>query len=467
MNVLAHELLSLGYEKIEPMDFYRDVFPEGELDEWREFPEQREEHKYCAILLEVSNSTETKQRVKVMRHTVTDDLDVIDEVQSSTNFCLMSPISYIGKKRDSRNARNLYALVVELDYLLEKNGVQIGLHSLIKQFTEDKNGKSILPKPTYLVASGTGLHLYYVFERPVPLFANVVQSFQKYKRTLTTKLWNKYVTTAYKKHEVQQESLFQGFRVVGTPTKKGDKVEAYRVGDKVTIEYMNEFVPKKDQIDVVYVSKLTLAEAKEKYPEWYQRRIVDKEEKKNWVCSEAVYEWWKERILTEAVVGHRYYCLMALVIYAIKCDIKYERLEADCFEVMEHFERMTVDDDNHFTVKDVMDALVCFEDKSLVTYPINSIANRSGLEIEKNKRNGRTQQKHIAMVNATRKLHRDVLGEDAYENNGRPNKDKQIERYMKAHPDVKSPTKIAAGAKVSRGTVYNYLERKKEKEAHG
>ena len=462
MNILANELYRLSYEQVQPMEFYRDVFPEGSLDDWREVPSERTEHKYCAILLEVSNNP-SKNKVKVKRHTVTDDLDVIDEAQYSENFCLMSPISYVGKTRDSGNARNLYALVVELDNLKVKQGVQIGLHSLIKQFTEDSSGKSILPRPTYLVASGTGLHLYYVFEKAIPLFPNVVKSFQKYKRTLTTKLWNKYVTTSYKKHEVQQESLFQGFRVVGTLTKKGDRVEAYRTGDKVTIEYMNQFVPVKDQIDVVYVSNLTLAEAKVKYPDWYERRIVNGEPKKNWVCNEAVYEWWKERILTEAVVGHRYYCLMMLVIYAIKCDISYERVEADCFEVMEHFEKMTVDEDNHFTVKDVMDALVCYQDKSLVTYPINSIANRSGLEIEKNKRNGRSQQKHIAMVNNMRKYKRDVLEEDEYKNNGRPRKDDVIKRYLKRHPDVTSPTKIAQACNVSRTTVYNYFKRQEDK----
>lgn len=462
MNVLGMELSKLGYEQLFAMDFYRDIFPDGELDIWRENPAEREEHKYCAILLEVGKGKE-----KVKRHTVTDDLDVIDLVQTSENFCLMSPISYIGKTRNSNHARNLYALVVELDNLRVKDGKQIGLYNLIKQFSEDGNGKAILPKPTYLVASGTGLHLYYVFENPVPLFPNVVKSFQAYKRILTTKLWNKYVTTSYKKHEVQQESLFQGFRVVGTLTKKGDRVEAFRIGEKVTIEYMNEFVPKKEQIDTVYVSKLTREEAKEKYPEWYERRVVKGEDKKHWVCNEALYEWWKNRILTEAAVGHRYYCLMALVIYAIKCDIPYERLEADCFEVMEQFEKMTVDEDNHFTEKDVMDALVCYEDKSLVTYPINSIMNRSGLEIEKSKRNGRPRHKHIAMVNATRKYKRDVLEEDEYQNNGRPTKDKKIERYLRLHPDVTSPTKIADGCGVSRGTVYNYFKRKKEKESYG
>lgn len=33
------------------------------------------------------------------------------------------------------------------------------------------------------------------------------------------------------------------------------------------------------QIDIAYESELTLAEAKEKYPEWYERRIVNKQKK--------------------------------------------------------------------------------------------------------------------------------------------------------------------------------------------
>ena len=71
------------------------------------------------------------------------------------------------------------------------------------------------------------------------------------------------------------------------------------------------------------------------------------------------------------------------------------------------------------------------------------------------------------MVNNTRKYRRDVLEEDEYQNSGRPTKDKKIERYLKRHPEITSPTKIAEACGVSRGTVYNYFARKKEKEAHG
>ena len=49
MNILANEL-SVSYEEVSPMDFYRDVFPEGELDEYRENPAEREVHRYTGQL---------------------------------------------------------------------------------------------------------------------------------------------------------------------------------------------------------------------------------------------------------------------------------------------------------------------------------------------------------------------------------------------------------------------------------
>ena len=49
------------------------------------------------------------------RYTVTDDLEVIDELVSGNDFCIMSPVSYVGKSRKSKNARHLYALVIDLD----------------------------------------------------------------------------------------------------------------------------------------------------------------------------------------------------------------------------------------------------------------------------------------------------------------------------------------------------------------
>jgi D-arabinose 1-dehydrogenase-like Zn-dependent alcohol dehydrogenase len=64
---------------------------------------------------------------------------------------------------------------------------------------------------------------------------------KRLKRELTEKIWNRH-TTSHKKEDIQQESIFQGFRMVGTITKNGDRATAHRVGDKVSLEYLNKFV---------------------------------------------------------------------------------------------------------------------------------------------------------------------------------------------------------------------------------
>ena len=448
MNVLATELYK-HYEQIQPMDFYREIFPEGELDEY----EAMTKGKYTAIALEITNQHRENGKQIIKRYSVTDDLDVIDGLLYSNNFCVMAPISYAGKNRNSSNARVMYALVVELDNLIVRKGKQEGLENLIDQFSEKVHW---IPKPTFLVASGTGIHLYYQFEKGVPLFPNVVKSLERYKRVLTEMIWNKNVTTSIGE-EIQQESIFQGFRMVGTITKLGDRVEAFRVGEPVTIEYMNSFLVSKDAgacIDVVYKSNLTKAQAKEKYPDWFERRIEKGEEKGIWICKRDLYEWWKRRITEEAVVGHRYYCLMALSIYAIKCDIPEDELEQDCFELMEVFEERTNNKNNHFTEKDVLDALQSFYDKGLITYPINSIQNRSGLKIEKNKRNYRRQELHLKLARATKTILKEA-GE--LETDGRPSKEQLVKDYLAANPEERNVSKISKALGVSRTTIYKYM----------
>lgn len=102
-------------------------------------------------------------------------------------------------------------------------------------------------------------------------------------------------------------------------------------------------------------------------------------------------------------------------IYAIKCgrNITEDELIQDAYSFLEQFDAMSVEDTNRFTEKDVMDALQAYYDKDLVTYPINSIVYRSGIQIEKISEI-LEKSDHIKIVNATRKFRRDVLGEDEY-----------------------------------------------------
>lgn len=441
-NILT-EYLHTYYDELEPREFYRELFREGELQEKGIY----EKGKYNGIIVEVTRDKLEDGRNKILRHIVTDDLDKIDEVVRRDNFCLMSPISYIGNRRNSDSGRALYALAIDLDGLRVKEDNPIGLKTLFHQI----ENLDRIPMPTYIVSSGTGLHLYYVFEKPIMLFPNVVKQLQKYKRELTRIVWQGYITSL--EDNVQYESLFQGFRVVGTITKKGERARAFKTGKRITMEYMNEFV--RDEFktsEFVYKSNLTLAQAKVKYPEWYEKRIVNKQPKGTWICKRAVYDWWKNRIINEAKTGHRYYCMMMLAVYARKSGIDREELEKDAFIFMEKFDKLPSSEDNPFTEKDVIDALQAYDDRYM-TYPINSISYLTDVPIEKNKRNYRKQIEHLKIARFVRD---EINGNKDWQNKeGRPSKEQIVKEYRENNPNARKCDCIRDTG-LSKMTVYKW-----------
>ena len=92
------EYLEKHCTEIEPKDFYRLVFPEGELEAEGEYTDG----KYNAIAVAVGEDT-SQNKPKAKRYTVTDELGKIDLLTASDDFCIMSPISYAGKSRKSEN----------------------------------------------------------------------------------------------------------------------------------------------------------------------------------------------------------------------------------------------------------------------------------------------------------------------------------------------------------------------------
>lgn len=438
MLVIA-DALSASYDEADYMDFYRDIFPVGSFEEKGLY----EDGKYNGIAVSIQKGSKRTRRI-----TVTDDLEAFDEMALTDDFCLMSPISYAGKSRKSVNARFMYALAIDLD------GVETlkQWHFFMEQV---ENGHKMLsfvwglPRPTYLVSSGTGMHIYYVFEKPVPMFRNIVEQLEVLKRRLTWQAWTQGASSLH--DNVQYESLFQGFRVVGTITKTGSRCRAFKVGDKVTVEYLNQFVPEEYRVkSIAYKSRLLLKDAKEKYPEWYQKRIVEGRPKQIWTCKKDLYDWWIRKLSAGAEQGHRYWCIMTLATYAKKCGVTKEVLENDAFGLIP---LMNTKGDA-FTEDDVLHALEAYDD-SYITYPIDTIVNRTGIKIKKNKRNGRKRDQHIKLLNATRVMKRDVLGEDEYKNNGRPTQEKAVREWRETHPGSKKADCIRETG-LSKPTVYKW-----------
>ena len=198
--LFAEQLNTEGFKSVNALDFYDSIFGE-DLEEHR-IPEDYQSGEYGAIAVErICYTANGKQLVKGRRTTVTrGNVELYDLIDSTDNFIMIAPISYAGRSRSNSNARFMYALVIEIDNIVADSGIRELVYSWNRQ-------NQPLPKPTYIVCSGTGVHLYYVFERPIPLFKNIFENLATAKRYWTRQFWNKYVTTAYRPHEIQYESI--------------------------------------------------------------------------------------------------------------------------------------------------------------------------------------------------------------------------------------------------------------------
>ena len=436
MRAFIADYLNRYFDELPPLDFYRSLFPIGELEERG----KQEQGKYNAIAVELLPAADTDQ-ANARRHIITDDLRRIEDLLKSDNFIIISPISYAGKSRVAANARFIYAIAIDLDGITEE-------HYLADLFFQMEN--EFLPQPTYTVFSGTGIHLYYQLEEPLPCFKNIVKQLAELKKALTKKIWNKYTTELYDRPQI--ESLFQGFRMVGGITKSGGRTRAFQTGEPVSIDYLNNFVEEKARLtEYRYKSRLTLAEAKKKYPEWYNDRIVEKKRRGVWTTKRDLFDWWVREIQSGAAVGHRYFCIMVLAIYAKKAGIDRQELERVAFELVKPFDRLTQEPNNRFTREDVLAALEMYND-NYITFPIDSIVNLTDIPIEKNKRNYRNQKTHLKIARATKLVLKEV-GEMNPE--GRPSKEAAVIEWRRQH-STGSKAECIAATGISKSTVYRH-----------
>ena len=304
----------------------------------------------------------------------------------------------------------------------------------------------------------------------MPLFYSIAYELQEYKRALTRLIWHDTIVDIKSAAEIQQEGIYQGFRMPGTITKHGDRARAFLTGEKVSMEYLNGFVSEAYRATkaekVKAPGKIRLVEAAEKYPEWYERRIVKGETRGTWAVNRNLYEWWKRKVLDGATVGHRYYCMMMLAIYARKCSyydekknpnpVSREELEKDCFDLLDYMEGLTVSEDNHFGTDDILDALEAYEDR-WITYPRNAIEYRTAINIPHNKRNNQSQKDHLEEARAIRDIRARRNGERWDAHCGRKSKAAEVQQWRRENPEGRKVDCVKALG-LSKPTVYKHWD---------
>src|SRR5699024_3008104 len=115
-------------------------------------------------------------------------------------------------------------------------------------------------------------------------------------------------------------------------------------------------------------------------------------------------------------------------IYGVKCGISKKEVKKDLYELFEVVRK--VKHSHELTEYDIESALEVY-DPSYHNFPIDVIVEKTGIHIEKNRRNYRTQEQHLKIARATR----DVIHDNWRKGNGRPSKEKLVIDYIKDNPN--------------------------------
>ena len=359
------------------------------------------------------------------------------------DFAIINGITYFGRKNESIHASKMYAMIFDLDNVTSREITNIYVQS-----------EWNFPMPNIIACSGHGIHLYYLFENPISLYPNTKVYLKELKYALTKSIWNKYTS---QEEKVQYQGINQGFRVIGGKTKiEGIKVRAFLTNEKrFSLKDFDKYVNKEDfktAADEIYKeSKYTIEEAKKLYPEWYENLDNPHRKKGQWYSNRGLYDWWKGKILSNTFkVGHRYFSLMALAIYGIKCGISKEEVENDAYELADFYEKTKLDPKDSFSRDDAKSALECFDER-YARFPRTDIEKLCDIRIDPNKRNGRTQEQHCQVMRAIQ----GVINPNWREGNGRKPKKNIVEEWQKENPTGKK-SQCLMDTGLSRPTIDKY-----------
>lgn len=242
---------------------------------------------------------------RIMR---SDNMDDLLDLAVCRDDIYVHPCTFFGGGSiGMRTLQRIYAIVVDLDH--------VSCRTLKRLAVADYCGL----RPTYIVNSGNGLHLYYVLSSPA-------EAYDKDKPRLNA------IFCAAKSLFVadgadQGTSLIQSYRVAGSQSKAGRTTTAYRLGNKWSLA-------KLEQVLCLSAPSAPVA----------AKREQEQEQEANKTRAVVVpiptgrkgfYTHVKDRILAETPKGNRETALFALAVIGYKCRLKRDRVEADISELFD------------------------------------------------------------------------------------------------------------------------------------
>ena len=399
-----------------------------------------------------------------------DDMDKLSSVaefsRNTGAAYVIAPNGYFGKDWHLSNARAAFGVVVDVDGVTPEKLRNIV--RLVSLSHKERGTRRIIPQPSAIVNSGTGVHLYYFLDKPIKLRRYETRErklLSRVKDLLYEYIWNED-TSVYDPRDYERHPLSQGYRIVDSATKITQNVADEPYGEHRQHECVAYCyqpggrqwrVSMEDLVDGVYLMGASSDEMRElrsltgpepepatgaptrrqmamlRYPNWDPDK-VRREGAGKWHVSRSMYDWWLREITLKARIHHRYYCVQSLAAVAKKCDVSFEELRRDAYALIEPYNDLVGDLYDPFTRSDVDKALLVYGDKRAHLWRIDYIERDTGIEIKRRKRNGRTRAEHMSRL-AELTHRRDELG-IPWRHAGRESVADEIRTYAIGHPNA-------------------------------
>lgn len=332
------------------------------------------------------------------------------------NDILMGGATFFNEFVSKATAKNIHSFIVDMDNVY--SGV------LLRSLQHDwrlETGDEI-PMPTYIVNSGTGLHLYFVLEEPLPCYKSQLEQIDQLYRRLAIMETTRRV---YLRRSVQW--FGQDFRMAGGCGKNGWENTVFKVGKKWGADELAKAVGLQDVHFLKEGDRNPYAN-KEK-----QQRKRKKQKRQGYYLNPRVYESSVERCREETQEGNRYMSMCALSVLAWKCNIPIETLESDLLGLLPIYNKNSI---RKVKKREVYSAMKMYNPKAMET-PKERSEEWLGWEFKKTIRNGQKRVWHLEDMR-TKKENMKRRGQAFKNAEGRPkgsNKKEIVQSWRTNNPN--------------------------------
>ena len=405
-------ILSQFGDQVSAWDLYETIFDDLEQE----------------IPVVIIDEDENEKRIRTM--TISDAV----EFGSVRNDTLIGGCTYFNNWISKKSAKSLYTFIIDYD-----NAYSGVLLNALQNDWKSANGEPF-PKPTYIVNSGTGLHLYFVMTEPIPVYHSMTQNIDKLYRALAIQQSRRvYVQT-------QIQWFGQDFRCAGGLNKYDWENTVFRIGEKWDIDDLGKAVGLEDVHFIRYGEK----RQSKKTGRRKRQKIV------GWKTDRAFYDYALRNCKEKTTEGHRYLSMCALSVIAYKCGVDQDELERDLESLLPVYNKGAV---RQIKPKEIQSAMKMYNEKAMAT-PRESLEHWQGWEYKPIKRNGLKRNQHLYLARR-RKEDMKALEIPLKAPEGRPDRRAEVIQWRSDHPEGKKADCIRETG-LSKSTVYRHWDEVKK-----